>query len=130
MEYIFFVINFTKSEHDVHWAFSVVDVKNKTISFYDSVKNMSRDYYNGHCVCQDVKKFLRSTNFIRDIPACDWKLEYPETPQQTDGNSCGVFCCQLAKQLSRNQLLKLETKDIPFLRKEMTCELSLGVLFM
>ena len=130
LDYVYFVINFTKSEHDAHWAFSVVDVKNKTISFYDSIKNLSRDYYNGHCVCLDVKKFMRSTNFIRDIPACDWKLEYPETPQQTDGNSCGVFCCQLAKQLSRNQLLKLETKDIPFLRKEMTCELSLGVLFM
>ena len=49
-----------------------------------TVKNMGRDYYNGHCVCEDVKKFLRSTNYIKNIPACEWQLQYSETPQQTD----------------------------------------------
>ena len=123
-------INFAKSKNDGHWGFAVVNIREKIISFYDSIRNYGRDYYNGHCVCEDVRKFIRTTNFISNIPACEWQLDYPETPQQTDGSSCGVFACQLAKQISRNHQLTLETKDISFLRKEMTCELTLGVLFM
>ena len=77
-------INFAEIKNDAHWGFSVVDVKTKSKSFYDSIENMGRENYNGHCVCEDVKKFLRSTNYIRNIPACEWQLQYSETPQQTD----------------------------------------------
>ena len=129
LDLVFVAINFSKIDDDSgHWGFAVVHTKDRVIKFYDSIKNFAINY-NGHCVCDEVRKFLRSTNFISNIPACEWQIEYPETPQQQDADSCGVFACQLAKQISRSQQLDLDTKDIPYLRKEMTCEIALGVLF-
>ena len=101
---------------------------NRVIKFYDSIKNFGLSL-NGHCVCEDVRRFLRSTNFFSNIAACQWQLEYPETPQQQDSSSCGVFACQIAKQLSRSQSIKIKTSDISYLRKEMTCEIAFGILF-
>ena len=60
-DYIFsFAIHFAKSEDNADWGFAVVDVR--VISFYGSIKSCGVDY-NGHCVCSDIRSFLRTTNF-------------------------------------------------------------------
>ena len=129
LDIILLPINFTDETGLIgHWAFAAVYVNAKVIKFYDSIKNFGLSL-NGHCVCEDIRRFLRSTNFFSNIAACQWQLEYPETPQQQDTSSCGVFACQIAKQLSNSQSLNIKTGDIPYLRKEMTCEIALGILF-
>jgi len=129
LDLIFIAINFKDISGDIgHWGFAVVYVKDQVIKFYDSIKNFGLTL-NGQCVCNDVRRFLRSSNFISNIADCQWQLEYPETPQQLDSSSCGVFACQIAKKISRSKSLELKTQDISYLRKEMTCEIALGVLF-
>ena len=50
-----------------HWGFAVVNVRDNAIKFYDSIKNCDVDFNGGHCVCNDVRSFLRTTNFISKI---------------------------------------------------------------
>ena len=96
MDLILIAINFT--EEDIgNWAFAAVYVNDHVIKFYDSVKNFGLTL-NGHCICKDVRQFLRSTNFFSNIAAYQWQFEYSETPKQEDCSSCGVFACQIAKQ--------------------------------
>ena len=123
LDFIFFPINFVD-----HWAFVVVFVYQKKIKLFDSIKNYGRTV-NGHCVCDDVRQFLTTTNVISDADEFEWQAEYPETPQQNDGYNCGVYTCQLAKQISRGQQLIINERDIPYLRKEMVVEIVLGHLF-
>ena len=124
LDFIFIPINFDR----LHWAFAVVHVNKKINKFYDSLKNMGKQI-NGHCVCEDIRQFLTTTNFICDVDEFGWQFEYPYTPQQNDKSSCGVYTCQLAKQISRSQELKLSATDIPHLRKEMVVEVVSGYLF-
>ena len=124
LDFIFIPINFDL----LHWGFAVVHVNKKIIKFYDSLKNMGKQI-NGHCVCEDIRQFLTTTNFICDVDEFGWQFEYPYTPQQNDKSSCGVYTCQLAKQISRSQELKLSATDIPHLRKEMVVEVVSGYLF-
>ena len=107
-----------------HWVIAVVSNNVQKIKLYDLVENFGVTL-NGHCVFEDVTKFLKTSNYISNMAACQWQLEYPETPQQEDSSSCGVFACQIAKQIPRSQKIELKTSDISYLRKEMTCEIAL-----
>ena len=64
LDLILIAINFTDEDGLIgHWAFAAVYVNDRVIKFYDSIKNFGSTL-NGHCVCEDVRRFLRSTNFF------------------------------------------------------------------
>ena len=55
-----------------------------------TLKTMGKDV-NGHCVCEDLRQFLTTTNFIYDADEFGWQVEYSYTPHQNDTCSCGVY---------------------------------------
>ena len=64
-------------------------------------------------------------------PEIDWQFENATyCPQQPDSFSCGVYVCQVAKQISRSEELMINEEYLPTIRKEMVAEISLGGLFI
>jgi len=111
-----------------HWVFLVVSVSEKKIIYYDSIKK-KKQFAHGYC--DHVKQFLGCSNYISNVaPEIDWQFENACCPQQSDGFSCGVYVCQVAKQISRSEELMINEEYLPTIRKEMVAEISLGGLFI
>ena len=51
-------------------------------------------------------------------------------PRQENGYDCGVFACMYAEFLSRNCGLVFSQRQMPYLRRRMTCEIAECRLFV
>ena len=109
-----------------HWSLGVVFIGTSTICYYNSI-NPGNNF--GHGVCDSIKQFLISSNYFSDADKFVWHFNYPPTPQQVDGHSCGVYICQFAKQIAKGKNLKIVVENLPNIRKEMVAEIALGILF-
>ena len=79
--------------------------------------------------CRHVKQFLYS-NYLSNIASyIHWQFENANALQQTDDVNCGVYICQVAKQISRSEELQVKQQHLPKTRKEMVAEIVLGFLF-
>lgn len=99
-----------------HWSLAVIDIKNKQIRHYDSLKHtryqgednvlenlrqwVIDEYETKHQVIEDKNNwtFLKS----RDI----------NPPQQTNGIDCGVFAMVYADYLAERRVLNFSQNDI------------------
>lgn len=109
-----------------HWRLVVVKFRTKRIFYLDSLSKVGRNILNS------IKDYLIAEHRNKKGKPLDFKTwdcgAYPNTPQQSNGNDCGVFMCQFAKLITANQPVIVPQKSIPELRKQMCSEILKGEL--
>lgn len=112
---------------DLHWVYACIDTVTKTISYRDSLgDNDSTCTTNlARFMCDAAKQRARRvTGAEGDHPLSAWTLiaADADSPQQTDGFSCGVFVLEAIRYLVRAGLPRrsrviLTLRLVPELRR-------------
>jgi len=105
----------------IHWCLATIDVKNKSINYYDSMNGNNQ-------TCLDLlQRYLQEEHQDKKKAPMDlsgWKQEIKkDIPQQMNGSDCGMFTCKFAEYLSRRAKLTLSQQDMPYFRKRMVYEI-------
>ncbi|GMT18896.1 hypothetical protein PFISCL1PPCAC_10193, partial [Pristionchus fissidentatus] len=106
----------------VHWTMAVVDVKEKSIHFYDSLLGRHPE------VLPNIMTYLQNESMDkRQCPLEDissWDLVFrTDIPQQHNGSDCGVFSCKFADFASRRVPVTFNQSHMPYYRKRMVYQL-------
>ncbi|OXB83463.1 UNVERIFIED_CONTAM: hypothetical protein H355_006310 [Colinus virginianus] len=106
-----------------HWTLVVVDVRKKTITYFDSLGK------KGDKICETVLQYLQEESWEKQkvkLSCSEWTLrnmEAHEIPQQSNGNDCGVFMCKYADYVSREKPITFTENHMPYFRKRMVWEI-------
>ncbi|XP_031452400.1 sentrin-specific protease 2 isoform X2 [Phasianus colchicus] len=106
-----------------HWTLVVVDIRKKTITYFDSFGK------KGDKICQAIFQYLQEESWEKDkvkLSFSEWTLysmESHEIPQQLNGSDCGVFMCKYADYVCRDKPITFTEKDMPYFRKKMVWEI-------
>ena len=100
-----------------HWSLVVLDVKSKTISYFDS---MLMDNYK---FIRAVKDYLLDEHLakrgIRPM-AASWTCKFEKNiPRQYNSSDCGVFTCMFAHYICHQKKLDFDHTDMVYFRKRM-----------
>ncbi|OPJ86807.1 sentrin-specific protease 2 [Patagioenas fasciata monilis] len=107
----------------VHWALAVIDVRKKTIKYFDSMAQ------KGSKICDTLFRYLQEESREKrnqELNISEWTLhnmEPHEIPQQTNGSDCGVFTCKFADYISRDKPITFTQNNMPYFRKKMVWEI-------
>ncbi|XP_026819434.1 uncharacterized protein LOC113558122 [Rhopalosiphum maidis] len=110
-----------------HWTFTVVNIKNRSITLYDSVKT---SYYEDQInllvefLIEAYKKYEKPDN---EQPL-QWTLNFGNCPLQNNTYDCGVFTCTNARHVLLGKPLYYSQEDTPLLRHRITYEILHNVL--
>uniref|UniRef100_A0A8C8W4M6 Ubiquitin-like protease family profile domain-containing protein n=1 Tax=Peromyscus maniculatus bairdii TaxID=230844 RepID=A0A8C8W4M6_PERMB len=91
----------------VHWSLIVIDLRKQSIIYLDSMGQ------TGQSIC----KILDPLEWKR------YSMTSKEIPQQLNGSDCGIFTCQYADYISRDQPLTFSQQHMPIFRKRMVWEI-------
>lgn len=112
----------------VHWCLSMIDFRDKTIKYYDSMGSP-----NPQCL-KALLDYLKCEHLDKkksDYDVSDWKTgSIREIPQQMNGSDCGMFACMYAEFLTRNAKILFTQEHMPYFRKKMVYEIVTGELMM
>ncbi|XP_033920224.1 sentrin-specific protease 2 isoform X2 [Melopsittacus undulatus] len=107
----------------VHWALAVIDVRKKTIKYFDSAAQ------RGNKICETLFRYLQEESQAKrnlDLTFSEWTLhsmESHEIPQQLNGSDCGVFVCKYADYISRDKPITFTQNHMPYFRRKMVWEI-------
>ncbi|XP_044886267.1 sentrin-specific protease 2 isoform X3 [Mauremys mutica] len=107
----------------VHWGLVVIDVRRKTIKYFDSMGQ------RGHSICEILLRYLQEESKTKrnlDIEPSEWTLysmKSHEIPQQLNGSDCGMFTCKYADYISRDKPITFTQHHMPHFRKKMVWEI-------
>ncbi|CAM2119721.1 sentrin-specific protease 2 isoform X2 [Caretta caretta] len=107
----------------VHWGLVVIDVRRKTIKYFDSMGQ------RGHSICEILLQYLQEESKTKrnlDIDPSEWTLysmKSHEIPQQLNGSDCGMFTCKYADYISRDKPITFTQHHMPHFRKKMVWEI-------
>ncbi|XP_011163719.2 sentrin-specific protease 1 [Solenopsis invicta] len=111
---------------DIHWCMSIVDFRDKTIIYYDSMGSS-----NPKCLAA-LKQYLQDESLDKKKQPYnmnDWKLQSAKNiPQQMNGSDCGVFSCMFAEYVCANKKITFTQDDMPYFRNKMVYEILKGKL--
>ena len=110
----------------VHWVLAEIDVKNKRISYYDSLLGESE------VAVKHLKSWIidEAKNKLDETWDPDeWIEDYPKNiPLQKNGCDCGVFMIKYADYLSSDAELAFSQKHMEYFRKRMVSDiLEVGI---
>lgn len=112
----------------VHWCMAIVDFRNKSIRYYDSMGGA-----NNKCL-EALAHYLKCEHKDKkgsDFDMSGWQKEcVDDIPQQMNGSDCGVFSCTFAEFLTRDAKLTFRQEDMPYLRRKMVYEIKTGQLMI
>lgn len=101
-----------------HWALITIKPRERRIEYYDSLG------WNGEQYLSIVEDYLKSRTGENE-----WTLEnIAEIPRQDNNSDCGVFLCQYAIHLAKNQEFSFDQSSMPLKRKQMIYEISQATL--
>ncbi|XP_066050277.1 sentrin-specific protease 2 isoform X2 [Chamaea fasciata] len=106
-----------------HWTLLVVDLREKTIRYFDSLGQ------KGDHICKTILKYLEEESRARrniELTASEWTLHSmgsQEIPQQNNGSDCGVFACKFADFISRDKPIIFTSEHMPSFRRKMVWEI-------
>lgn len=106
---------------DVHWAMAVVDWKNCTLRYYDSlgVPNPT--------VLTALEQYLQEESMVKRKQTLDtskFAIEsVKDIPRQRNLSDCGVFSCMYAEYITRNKGVDFHPEEAREFRKKMTLEI-------
>lgn len=112
----------------VHWCLSIIDFRDKTIKYYDSMGSPNQQCLQAlleylKCEHRDKKKSEYDTS--------SWKTSsVRDIPQQMNGSDCGVFACMYAEFITRNAKILFTQEHMPYFRKKMVYEIFTGELLI
>ncbi|XP_035400965.1 sentrin-specific protease 2 isoform X1 [Cygnus atratus] len=107
----------------VHWALVVIDVRRKTITYFDSVAQ------KGDKICGALFQYLQEESQEKrnlELSFSEWilhSMESHEIPQQLNGSDCGVFICKYADYISRDKPMTFTQNHMPYFRRKMVWEI-------
>ncbi|KAL6264523.1 hypothetical protein P5V15_004630 [Pogonomyrmex californicus] len=111
---------------DIHWCMSIVDFRDKSIIYYDSMGGN-----NPKCLAA-LKQYLQDESLDKKkqpYDMSDWKLQSAKNiPQQMNGSDCGVFSCMFAEYVCANKKITFTQDDMPYFRNKMVYEILKGKL--
>lgn len=123
----FNIILFPVHVNNNHWALVVVDFRQKTIRYYDSMGNTNPK------VLDAIENYLKEESLSKLKKPFDIvpfkKQNVENIPRQDNGNDCGVFSCIFAEVISRNKQINFTQENIPYFRDRMIVEILEGKLF-
>jgi len=67
------------NQTNLHWSLIVYEKNTRTLHLYDSLNSLNFNYFSP--LCEELLKNITSPSFIKQ----------EKTPQQTNGNDCGVY---------------------------------------
>ncbi|XP_060845253.1 sentrin-specific protease 1-like [Rhopalosiphum padi] len=110
-----------------HWSLTVVNIKSRSITLYDSIKSsIYEDQINL------LVEFLNDAYLKYEKPVDDqrleWSLNFGESPLQNNTSDCGVFTCTTARHVLMGKPLYYTQEDAPLLRHRITYEILNNVL--
>ncbi|KAJ8410096.1 hypothetical protein AAFF_G00211370 [Aldrovandia affinis] len=107
----------------VHWSLAAIDLKAKSVKYYDSMGQRHDD------ICSLLLLYLKdehNTKKSKDLEVSKWvvsSLKSSEIPQQHNGSDCGVFACKYADCIARGQPFTFTQSHMPYFRKKMIWEI-------
>jgi len=119
---------------NTHWCLCFVDFDKKTIQYYDSMGGSGNRYLNGmRSYLRDEGKKFVGTDVPSDLLDMETWTLIPTivhdqqgnviTPQQNNGNDCGVFTCTFGNLLSVDEPLNFSAYDMPTIRTRITLDI-------
>jgi Ulp1 family protease len=113
---------------NTHWALCAVDIKAKSIGYYDSLVSSGKE----KC-CPIPRLFENVMHFLQaearenavEMHAQEWKYHSANSAlhQQENGNDCGVFLCVFAAYLAKEKKFDFSQEHMPYFRQKMIYEL-------
>ncbi|XP_077205313.1 sentrin-specific protease 2 isoform X2 [Paroedura picta] len=107
----------------LHWGLLVVDMRRKTIKYFDSMG------HNGYRICKRLLQYLQEESKVKrnmDIKVSSWTLysmKAHEIPQQLNSSDCGIFVCKYADFISRDKPITFTQNHMPYYRRRMVWEI-------
>ncbi|XP_057326520.1 sentrin-specific protease 1-like [Microplitis mediator] len=105
----------------VHWCMSIIDFRDKSIRYYDSMGGE-----NKKCLYA-LKRYIEDESLDKkkvNYDTSDWTLEsMKDIPQQMNGSDCGVFSCTFAEFICANRNLTFSQENMPYFRNKMVYEI-------
>ncbi|NXA41338.1 SENP2 protease, partial [Eudromia elegans] len=107
----------------VHWALVVIDVRKKSIKYFDSMGK------KGDKICETIFQYLQEESKEKrnlELSFSEWVLrsmEPHEIPQQLNGSDCGVFMCKYVDYISRDKPITFTQNNMPYFRRKMVWEI-------
>ncbi|XP_028847497.1 sentrin-specific protease 3b [Denticeps clupeoides] len=105
---------------EVHWSLVSVDIKHKTITYFDSQRTL-----NKRCP-KHIAKYLLAEAYMKERRdfLTDWKGYFKmNVARQNNDSDCGAFVLQYCKCLALGQPFSFSQQDMPKLRRHMYKEL-------
>ncbi|KFB50281.1 hypothetical protein ZHAS_00018361 [Anopheles sinensis] len=110
----------------IHWCMSIVDLRQKTIHYYDSMGSPNNAVLNA------LENYLREESLDKRKVPFDTsgftKENIRDCPRQENGSDCGVFSCMFAEFLSREHPITFDQSKMQYFRQKMTVEIVAGQL--
>ncbi|XP_071229468.1 sentrin-specific protease 1-like [Salvelinus alpinus] len=106
----------------VHWCLSVVDLRKKSITYFDSMGG------NNDEACRILLQYLQQESKDKkgkDLDTAEWTVQSKkrhEIPQQMNGNDCGMFTCKYAEYVTKDKPITFTQKHMPYFRRRMVWE--------
>ncbi|KAE9549489.1 hypothetical protein FO519_007300 [Halicephalobus sp. NKZ332] len=105
----------------VHWCMAIVDLKNKTIEYYDSMLGGNPHAFQ---IISDYIVSESNDKKKQEMDLSEWKLiERRDIPTQQNGSDCGMFSCKFAEYGSRKAEIDFSQKNMPYYRQRMVYEI-------
>ena len=114
---------FTVPVHlDVHWCLAVINLKEKTVKFFDSLPGHYKKKY-----LEVLRKYIEQEHMDKKktpFDTSDFELEnVKDIPRQMNGSDCGMFTLKYSEYLSRNASITFTQEDMPYYRQRMVYEI-------
>ncbi|XP_067095899.1 sentrin-specific protease 1 [Osmerus mordax] len=107
----------------VHWCLSVMDLRKKSITYFDSMGGTNDE------ACRILLKYLQQESKDKkgkELDTSDWTLQSKrrnEIPQQMNGSDCGMFTCKYAEYITKDKPITFTQKHMPYFRRRMVWEI-------
>ncbi|CAB4256199.1 similar to Saccharomyces cerevisiae YPL020C ULP1 Protease that specifically cleaves Smt3p protein conjugates [Maudiozyma barnettii] len=108
LDKIFVPINLNQS----HWALGMIDIKNKSINYVDSLSHGPNAM--SFAILNDLKGYV--INESKETIGQDFELNHMSCPQQPNGFDCGIYVCLNTLYLSKDSDLTFSYEDAARMR--------------
>lgn len=132
---IFIPINISST----HWALAIVNNRDKTIGYYDSLNSLSQtsdcdseahdeaEFSDLHYIKTYLEGEVERLGLNEDVSQYKLKPNI-KVPQQKNGYDCGVFTCICASYIAKSLKLTYKQDDMPIFRQRIAYEILNGIL--
>ncbi|XP_016967152.3 sentrin-specific protease 5 [Drosophila biarmipes] len=111
----------------VHWTMAIIDMRRKTILYYDSKGGANQNLLGA------VEKYLWEESLDKRKQPFDtstFRIEKARNvPHQKNNTDCGVFSCMFAEYVTRNAPITFSQDNMVYFRKKIALEIIDGELW-